>query len=236
MWALFVMVAGAVLLAVGLLYANSLDTSDPISRAELDRMDAAASAAAASDAAATPKRVAFLGDSYTAGTAAAEEQGFADVAAAREGWTYRLFGQGGTGFTNPGQVAEDEATFGDRVPDVVAYAPDLVIVQGGTNDHDAQQTEDAAAEVLQALHAGLPDATILVVGPVNTPIGATTTDVRDAISAAATANGAQFIDAWDWVDTTNPTLWAPDAVHPTTEGHAIIADRLAAEVDRLAVG
>jgi len=227
------MVVGAVLLAVGLPYSMQQEPTDPVPASELARMEALDAAADAEDAAAAARRkeiagtrVAFLGDSFSAGVGANPGEGYVDLIAAATRWTPDVFAQGGTGYTNPGQAEQSEAIYADRVPDVVAATPGLVIVQGSTNDHDAEEAEEAAAETLGALRQALPDARIIVLGPTDTPVGATTPDVRDAIARAAATYDLPFVDAWDWLAPDDARLWIEDGAHPSPTGHEVLADRL----------
>jgi lysophospholipase L1-like esterase len=176
----------------------------------------------------TRKVVAVLGDSF----APAEGQPLADynftaVAASQLGWGEVLpFGQGGTGYTNPGQADEGDTVYGDRVERVIAASPDVVIVQGGTNDRDYQSTRDAAGSVFAQLKAGLPQAQIVAMGPLATGTldEATMTPARDAIRDAAAAEGIEFIDPLDggWLGR-DASLFV-DGVHPNAEGQRQIAD------------
>lgn len=216
---------GAVVLAVGVSVAPERDPNGTLSQAEIERMDAAASAAAASEAAeeAATLRVAVLGDSYTLGANADPGQGFVDLLGRQNPhWTYEVFGQGGTGYINPGTGTE--SAYLERVPDVVTYAPELVIVEGGINDAADPKEQQAATAVFEALKQGLPDSRVVVLGPIDTPVAAREDVARDAIQAAAEAADLTFLDAFTWVDVGDPSLW--DDIHPTTAGHAVLAQQL----------
>lgn len=137
-----------------------------------------------------------------------------------------VFAQGGTGYTNPGQVADNETDYPDRVPEVVAYAPDVVLVQGSTNDGDPEDTARAATATLNALRAALPNAAIIVIGPTQNPVASTTLAVDQALGQAAQQAGVAFTDAWQWLDPADPSLWSEDNVHPSNAGHQALADRV----------
>lgn len=170
-------------------------------------------------------KVAFLGDSYTA--AAEHGGGYIPTLATVMHWTPVLFGQGGTGYVNPGQAAEKESAFPERVADVVKSGASIVIVQGGINDNSTGPVRDAAADVFQELKVGLPAAKIVAVGPVGAPgmSRASITAARDGIKAAADAAGVTFIDplAEDWLaDATFDTA----GVHPNDAGYQQLAQKL----------
>ena len=226
-WAWIVIVVGALLLSVGVPYAIDR-RGEPLSEAELERLDSAAAAAQAEDEAAAPRRIAFLGDSYTVGVGAdALDQGFAPLAARALHWPFHLYGEGGTGYTNPG--VGDQGTFSDRVADVVAVNPAVVVVEGGLNEEDAppREIQDAARETFSALRAQLPTATVLTLGPFDTPGSdpESLESARAAIRQAADATGVTYVDTAGWLDPSDPQGFA-DSSHPTQAGHRTIAQLL----------
>lgn len=178
-----------------------------------------------------PQRIAFLGDSWSCGgglevqNARGSANGLAGLTAKKTGWPYETFCVGGSGYTT------DDTAYITRVPDVIAYAPNVVIVQGSTNDKgDEDETEDAAVDVLTQLREALPEARIVVVGPSYTPLNERTAidRAREAIAAAAGAVGVEWVDpaAGGWLDLDGD--FNPDGYHPKESGHEKISDRLAA--------
>lgn len=113
--------------------------------------------------------VAFLGDSYTYAVGASERtDGFAYRVAGYEHWSADVVGLAGSGYVRVSQ--KDNLRISAGIPDVIAAQPQVVIVECGHNDVDTNvnlaQVEPAALRDLRALRAGLPNATIVVVGPV----------------------------------------------------------------------
>lgn len=223
------MIVGALVLAVGVPYAVGREPADPVSRAELDRMRAAAESAAAADEAARPPLVAFLGDSYTAGTGSSGA-GYVDPTAVPLGWETVRFAQGGTGYTNPGDN-EGESVYADRVVAVVAANPDIVVIQGSTNDYaaDPAALTTTAREVYASLRAGLPEARIIAVGPLAPPAADedSLSRVARALRVAADGEGVPFIDpiAEGWLQPADG-LFIEDGYHPNDAGYTAMADRL----------
>lgn len=175
--------------------------------------------------------VAFLGDSYTAGAGASQaHDAFTDKLSRSMGWDVRLFGQGGTGYTNPGQASENESVFSGRVADVIAARPDIVVVQGGTNDTDPAAVKAAATQVLADIKTGLPDAKIIAVGPVAVPKfdAEMLKAVSLAIGAAAKDLDVAFIDPAGLGWLVGQKVF-PDGVHPNDYGHAELASLLTRE-------
>ena len=114
-------------------------------------------------------RVAFLGDSYTYAVGARERtDGFAYRVARYQHWSADVVGLAGSGYVRVSQ--RDNLRISAGIPDVIAAQPQVVIVECGHNDVDTNvklaQVEPAALRDLRALRAGLPNATIVVVGPV----------------------------------------------------------------------
>jgi len=171
-----------------------------------------------------------LGDAYTAGSGATSpETGFGQLTGQELGWTVTTFGEPGTGYTNPGTGG---AVYLDRVQSVIDSKPDVVVVQGSTNDDAATeaQIQSAAAEVFSRLRAGLPDARLFALGALDTPdsVAAVVAVARSAVRSAATAGSAvTFVDPTGWLDPNDGTLFS-DGFRASQAGHQRIADRLSA--------
>jgi lysophospholipase L1-like esterase len=187
-------------------------------------------------------QVAFLGDSYTAGSdmGGYGASGYPALLAAKHRWYPNLFAVGGSGYLNGGQAI---STIRDRVPGVVALQPEVIIVSAGHNDvgvYPPAQVVDEARRVLTALRAGCPKATIVVVGPIwpngETPPGLLA--VRDGIEGVAKDSGLAFIDpvAEGWFAGSNERFIGSDRVHPTNQGHQHLTDVLDAHLTQLGVG
>lgn len=183
--------------------------------------------------------MAFLGDSLTVGVGAPPGRGLAPVTAELLGWPTALVdGVSGSGFLAPG--AGRPLT--DRVGDVIDAAPDVVVVAAGTNDagrgYPPADVGAAASQVLRELRAGLPDATLVVLGPFPTSADAVEADdpVRDAVRDAAQTEGAEFVDARELLASPGVDLerWddyiSGDGLHPNERGYALLADALAERV------
>jgi lysophospholipase L1-like esterase len=186
--------------------------------------------------------LAFLGDSLTVGVGAPPERGYAWQTAERLGWPIALVeGVSGSGFLAPG-LGEPMP---DRVPAVVAAQPDVVVVAGGTNDvfwgFPPDDVERAAAELLADLRAGLPDAAVVVVGPLPTSFEGVDAPnpTREAVRSAAEAAGVDYLDAGALVGAavTDAVQWdgyiSEDGLHPNELGYGVLADALAAEIGAL---
>ena len=174
--------------------------------------------------------VAFLGDSWTAGVGATGRRGYAVRAAEQLGWGYANFGVGGSGYSVPGPHG---SRFAERVPQLAALHPDVVVVQGSLNERRSTEAalRPAAVSTLTRLRSALdPGTPVLVIGASynpGTPDG-TIEEINAAVSDAAAGAGLPFVDpaAAGWTDPHDAGLWS-DTIHPDDRGHQVIADRLA---------
>jgi acyl-CoA thioesterase-1 len=192
-----------------------------------------ATAAPGTSASAQDPTVVFLGDSYTVGVGGT---GYVSRTAAELGWVAYAQGESGTGYRNPSTVP-GQTVFGDRLAGVVAADPDVVVVQGSTNDvgQRPELVQAAAATLYAALHASLPSARLVVLGPLSPPdvdAGAVLA-LRNALVAAASAAGLPYIDpvAGGWLSP--PDGLFADGIHPNDAGYAQLSDDLAAALHRL---
>ena len=190
-------------------------------------------------------RCVVAGDSYVSANGA-QNDAFSVRMARRLGFSDSVM----LGVPSSGYVAlGNSVNYGHvtRLADVVQYAPDLVVVYGTINDNNLAGVGVAAAAYFAALRSALPSTVIVVVGPVDHN-GASTASlistVRDPVRVAALAAGFSFVDPLTILTGTG-NAGAPngtgnrdrylssDGVHPTTEGHEYIAQRITAEIEPL---
>ena len=177
----------------------------------------------------------FLGDSYTSGWrgVGTGPRGWPRIVAAAMGWRVVNLAVAGTGFVNPGWTGQP---IGSRVATAVSRRPDVVVVAGGHNDSrwSAGTTAAAADRVLRELRAGIPDALIIVVGPIwqdgSPPVRCLV--LRDRLRRTATAIDAVFVDpiADRWFAGSRHAMIGRDGIPPTDAGHRFIAGRLLARL------
>lgn len=153
-------------------------------------------------------------------------------------------GRGGTGYITPGSYA----TFGDRLnADVIAWAPDRLVIWGGYNDNTGSQSaiSTAASSLYSTVKTQLPNCQVYVIGcwsPTATP--ATSIQNTDAtLRTAAAAAGFPFISpvtgsCYDasgtlvtthgpWITSGNAAGYiGADSVHPTDAGHVYLSRRI----------
>jgi lysophospholipase L1-like esterase len=173
-----------------------------------------------------PVVVAFLGDSYTAGSGASHHaHRWTSLLSAAEGWTEANFGQPGTGYTNNG--SQGESPYPARVAAVAAAHPSIVVVSGGQNDETTDPQTEAAAvtRTFTALRKALPKAQIIGVGP-SVPSPDQVPLARPIDSAVRAAVGqvhGRYVSLLSPDPLAGPGLLASDHEHPDDKGYAAIA-------------
>lgn len=185
-------------------------------------------------------QVAVLGDGYTAGSPLGGE--------GEKAWPVLLGKRAGVdvtpyAVTASGYVAGPAGTtYVDRAEELVADwssdgaggPEDAVVVIGGRSDAatDPAAVEEAADRALAVLADGLPDVTVVVVGPLWPALYPPATggpEVRAAVQAAAEDAGVAYADPLadpPWLPADEPGAVAEDAVLPTNLGHGMIATRV----------
>jgi lysophospholipase L1-like esterase len=182
------------------------------------------------DAAASGRPVlAVYGDSYSAGGRQGGKgaAGWPAIVAERLDADLRLHAAGGAGYVNGSQAADE--TFLDQVRGAPEPDADIVVVFGSRNDKflPVDDVKRQAAAVYEVIRSASSSARLVVIGP------AWDDDVppdelfrtRDAVSSAAVAAGALFVDplAQEWL-LGRTELIGTDGVHPNDAGHAYVAD------------
>lgn len=160
--------------------------------------------------------------------------------------------RGGTGYITPGTFA----VLADRVAaDVVAWAPDRLVVWAGYNDNGGDQAtiRTAADNLYATIRSGLPDCEVYVLGcwspAVSPSAGITSTD--NTLRAAAAAAGFPFVSpvtgncysgdgtlvysGGPWISTSGQVAAyiGADAVHPVDAGHVYLSRRIMASLSAL---
>lgn len=179
----------------------------------------------------TPKRLAFVGDSFTFGSAAPQlADNYAWVSADMLGIRHSLnSGSGGTGYVT---TAGASVKLSDRLSDINTKGPhDIIVVAMGINDI-GQNPLTITQEVktcLNSLRINNPSAKIFVIGPwdANAPAAPVT-----GYSAVKTAiqNGLLAEYAVTFLDPQGIVYSKADAVHPDVPGHKTLGDWLALQI------
>lgn len=196
-------------------------------------------------------RLMVLGDSISDGSAENTGAGhgtwfhrFARLMGSNDYWDE---GRGGTGYISPG-TSPVYATFGDRAAvDVIAWAPDRLIIWGGYNDNGGSQSAIGAAadSLYAAIKTGLPKTQVFVIGcfsPTGSP-GASITNTDTTIRTSAATAGFPFVSPitgsiYDrtgalvttqgaWITAANAAGYiGSDSIHPNNSGHIYLSRRI----------
>lgn len=199
-------------------------------------------------------RVAIVGDSFTAaGGMIPRSNGYAQILAdllgIRDIWN---LGVGSTGYL--ADSSGTQLTFRGRISDLVAAAPDLIILAGGRND-SVYTSDELTTECLLYFaeiraQSALKHVPIIVLGSftsgvtdfaaTETAIFAAVTTFNDAlmyvIPDATNVNGAWITGSGNTSATTgvgNADVYiGPDGVHPNNLGHFFLGSRIADDIMR----
>jgi acyl-CoA thioesterase I len=168
---------------------------------------------------------AFLGDSYAAGAgASASPKGWADLVGLHQGWVEKNLSRNLASYSTAGEPGG--TSYRSRLGALVATGAQIVVVSGGRNDVGvaATQFRSDVRATLVGIHAGLPEATIIVVSPTwaNDPAPARLVAVAAIVQAEAARAGATYLDIGEPL-AGQATMVGPDGWHPNDAGHAAIA-------------
>lgn len=180
--------------------------------------------------------VAFIGDSYTAGTqyGGKGDKNFTQIVGRRFSWNVRNYAIGGVGYVN--RTPKYGGFEASQISNSITPCPNALIVVGSRNDLHSTPglVYRAATHLYSTASAHCPDIRIVVVGPLwqNSAPPAPLLALRDALQDAATSSHATFIDPLSpaWLDTGLQEI-GPDGVHPNDGGHQAIAQHLETDLE-----
>ena len=201
------------------------------SHAPVDRGNAARAPAAAAEPAPKPAAdqpaIVFLGTSLTAGYGLPESEAYPALIGTRlaaAGLDYRVVNAGVSGDTSAGGLRRLDWLL--RLPIAV------LVVELGANDmlrgQDVKALETNLGEILERTRSAHPDVRFLVEGMRAAPnLGREYGDAFDAVyPRLAERFHAAFVPFLLEDVVARPTLNQADGIHPTAEGHALIAERV----------
>ena len=241
-WAVIVVAAAAITLGAGIAVALEPGLLDPATAEAPATTPGAAEAPAqpTSDVEVTRRtRAAFVGDSYTSGAGAEnpEADRWTAIVAEELDWAEQNHGFGGTGYTTAGHFPGGD-TYADRIPEVAAGQPDIVVVGGGRNDIGADEAtqRESVRDTFQGLRKALPDATILAVQPMwgARPYPGELDRLSEIVADECQAVGCSYLPLDNPLEG-NPELIDLTGVHPNTDGHRALGTAVLEEVRPLSL-
>jgi lysophospholipase L1-like esterase len=215
----------------------SIVPDPPVTRPQVELPDVAPIAIARAGPGST---AVFLGDSFTSGWqgAGVGPHGWPQIVGRERGWRVVNLAVPGTGFLNPGWAGQP---VGSLVGSAVARHPAVIVIAAGHNDSrwSPAATERAADLVIARLHRALPDAVLVVVGPIwqdgTPPLRCLA--LRGHLRRTAASIDAVFVDpiAERWFAGSRHRMIRADGIHPDDAGHRWIASRVLAAIARTGV-
>jgi acyl-CoA thioesterase I len=170
------------------------------------------------------KTILFFGDSITAGYGLDPDDAFPAVVQQKIdslGLEYRVVNSGVSGETSAGGLR--------RIDWVLQQPVDIFVLELGGNDGlrgiDPASTKENLQGIMDKVRARYPDADIILTGMEAPPnMGQSyTNEFRSIFSELAEANDVIFLPFILEGVAGEPELNLPDGIHPTKEGHKILA-------------
>jgi acyl-CoA thioesterase-1 len=180
-----------------------------------------------------PLRVLTIGDSIMNGFGLSPADAWPELLSTANGWHLTDLACDGAGFLAPGSPDECGDTFGDvirsaAVPDS-ALQPDLIIIQGSSNDFGQPNSEllTATLTALTDLRTEFPAAEIIGLSTVwsETEPPSQLADINSQVQQAVTAVGGHYLDIAQPFSE-QPQLLQNDDVHPTVAGQHVLANAI----------
>lgn len=221
-WSAILVVAAAVAVIAFSGYLLASWPPDPPAAPEPDTQGrVTAPAESESPSAEEPPSVVVLGDSFSARSPASAGPEWPELIAEQQGLEVIREVVDGSGYVSPGKGQP----FGDRVDEVLAHEPDLVIVAGGVGDvgaYPTQQIARAAEDVVTQLVEG--GGQVILVSPFsNGEPGPLTQDFSTELRQIADDQRIPYVNATNWLDPSGDYFGA-DPDHPNDNGQGAIAD------------
>jgi acyl-CoA thioesterase-1 len=180
-----------------------------------------------SEAASEPKAILFLGNSLTAGYGLDATQSFPALIQDRIdslGWNFKVINAGQSGDTSSGGLS--------RIDWLLRREFQVLVLELGINDGlrgiHVEVTRQNLQAVINRTKSRYPGVKVVVAGmqvPPNMGVDYASS-FRAIFSQLAKKNGAQLIPFLLEGVGGNPKLNLPDGIHPSVEGHKIVAENV----------
>ncbi|MBC7402212.1 MAG: SGNH/GDSL hydrolase family protein [Microbacteriaceae bacterium] len=206
--------------------ASSASATPSAAPATPSTAPAAPSVAPAPVAAASPKKVLMIGDSIMKGYGLTPGAAWPELISATNGWDLTSLACDGAGFLAPGSPDECGNTFVDVSRTAASHTPDLIIIEGSSNDFGQPNPQLLSATVtaLTILRSEFPNAEIIGLSTVwsDTEPPAQLADINSQVEQAVIAVGGRYLDIGQPFGA-HPELLQGDDVHPTVAGQVALA-------------
>lgn len=148
------------------------------------------------------------------------------------GWSELNLAEGGSGYTTTYLGQKTDYSIKSDV--IAAAQPDIVVVSGGRNDHEAGTASIAGAVALslfEAIKVAAPHTALMVTSPIwdSTEPPAEFTTLIEGVEIAAERADARYFDIGEPL-ADHSDLLGPDGLHPNDSGHRCIAEAITSRV------
>lgn len=241
LWVLVGLVGAVAIVAAMAVWRPWLEPSVPVASGENAESAVSASTAELLTIEDTA-RVLVFGDSWVYGSAAiVPELGFAYRLGTERGWQVTVDGVRGSGYLKPGI---DGPTYGERISQLAVEAsPQLIVIEGSINDRRLYEPElyrEAVTAAWDDLAELYPEASVVVLGPAPQvlPVEQTTALIDRDLAALAAERNWWYLSpiAESWITDDNYLTVIDTGTgndHPSTEGHAYLAERVMTALDAI---
>ncbi len=175
---------------------------------------------------AAPKQVLMIGDSIMKGYGLTPADAWPELISSANSWDLTSLACDGAGFLAPGSPDECGNTFVDISRSAATLHPDLIIIEGSSNDFEQPNPQLLSATVtaLKVLRSEFPNAEIIGLSTVwsETDPPAQLADINSQVQQAVTAVGGRYLDIGQPFGA-HSELLQDDDVHPTVAGQVVLA-------------
>jgi acyl-CoA thioesterase-1 len=180
-----------------------------------------------------PLQVLTIGDSVMKGYGLTPGSAWPDLIPSTTGWNVTSKACDGAGFIAPGSPEECGDTFGAVIRSASALTPDVVIIQGSSNDFGQSNAEllTATYNAVNAARSAFPKADIIGLSTLwsESQPPSQLADTNSQVRQAVTAVGGHYLDIGQPLGG-HPELMQDDDVHPTAAGQRVLATAIQSAV------
>ena len=175
---------------------------------------------------AAPLRVLTIGDSIMKGLGVETNQAWPELISQQDGWSLTTLACNGAGFLAIGVADDCGSNFSSIVQTAGSLRPDLVIIEGSSNDFGMSNSSllESTVGAVSALHAQFPQAKIVGLSAVwgDTTVPDEIAEIDSQVQQAMTQVGGTYLNVGQPLSG-HPELMQSDDVHPTAAGQQVLA-------------
>ena len=173
-----------------------------------------------------PLHVLTIGDSVMKGFGVEPGQAWPELISQQNGWSLTTLACNGAGFLAIGNPDDCDSNFPSIVEAASSLHPDLVIIEGSSNDFGMSSSSllESTVGAVSALHAKFPRAKIVGLSTVwgDTTVPDEIAEIDSQVQQAMTQVGGTYVDLGQPLSG-HPELMQSDDVHPTAAGQQVLA-------------